>query len=466
MSLLLRSLASTPKFITSNFARSYSLVHLKKYPQTRITTLPNGMRVATEQGMGETATVGVWIDTGSRYENAKNNGVAHFLEHIIFKGTKRRSQRDLEIEVENIGGHLNAYTSREQTVFYTKGFRQDVPQAMDLLGDLLQNSLIDPGAVERERSVILREMDEVNHQPEEVVFDRLHEVVFRGTPLAYTILGPTENINSITREDILDYVGTHYTAPRMVICGAGAIDHNQLVRLAQQHFGSFPTLPKTGKKVQLIPAKFTGSDIRVRNDAEEYAHCALGFQTAGWTDPDNFPLMIIQMLLGSHDQTSKGSSHSPNPLVRFAAEHKAIFKSYTPFNTQYSDTGLFGIYFVSEAYGLYQVFEQITQYIQHLGGILSEAQLNERKNQLKMIILASLDGSTTVAEDIGRQMLSYGRRMHPLEMMSRIDAVDIPAIRKAIFRFFENRDFGFAAVGPTFELVDTNATRIKMGKQI
>merc|ERR1711871_733775 len=127
-------------------------------PITEVTKLSSGVRVASETAHGETATVGVWIDAGSRYETARNNGAAHFLEHMAFKGTSKRTQRQLEVEIENIGGHLNAYTSREQTVYYANVFKQDVPQALDILSDILQNSLLDEGAINRERGVILREM--------------------------------------------------------------------------------------------------------------------------------------------------------------------------------------------------------------------------------------------------------------------------------------------------------------------
>ena len=138
---------------------------------------------------GETATVGVWIDAGSRYETAKNNGAAHFLEHMAFKGTSKRTQRNLEVEIENMGGHLNAYTSREQTVYYARVFKDDVPKAMDILSDILQNSLLDYGAIERERDVIIREGEEVGKLYEEVILDRLHETAFMGTGLGRTILG-------------------------------------------------------------------------------------------------------------------------------------------------------------------------------------------------------------------------------------------------------------------------------------
>ena len=153
-------------------------------PFTEITTLSNGLTVATEaHPHAQTATVGVWIDAGSRAETDTNNGTAHFLEHMAFKGTGRRSQHALELEVENLGAHLNAYTSREQTVYYAKSFRKDVPHAVDIISDILQNSKLESTAIERERDVIVREQQEVDKQYEEVVFDHLHAVAYQGTSL-------------------------------------------------------------------------------------------------------------------------------------------------------------------------------------------------------------------------------------------------------------------------------------------
>jgi len=170
---------------------------LLNVPPTTVTTLDNGLRVATEDSGSPTATVGLWIDAGSRYENEKNNGVAHFLEHMAFKGTDKRSQTDLELEIENLGAHLNAYTSREQTVFYAKCLKGDVPKALEILADIIQNSKLGEGEIERERGVILREMQEVETNLQEVVFDHLHSVAYQGTPLGRTILGPTENIKYV-----------------------------------------------------------------------------------------------------------------------------------------------------------------------------------------------------------------------------------------------------------------------------
>lgn len=203
MCKMLRKLCS-PKFSTyaANATVSQAVHRFPSYvinaPATEVTTLPSGLRVASEGSHGETATVGVWIGAGSRYETEKNNGAAHFLEHMAFKGTCRRTQQQLEMEIENMGGHLNAYTSREQTVYYAKVFKKDIPRALDILSDILQNSRLDEIAIARERDVILREMEEVNKQHEEVVFDRLHETAYMGNGLGRTILGPQENVCMIS----------------------------------------------------------------------------------------------------------------------------------------------------------------------------------------------------------------------------------------------------------------------------
>lgn len=436
--------------------------YLAGHPQTQVTSLPNGLRVASEYIPGETATVGVWIDTGSRYENEANNGVAHFLEHMFFKGTNKRSRLQLEVEIENMGGHLNAYTSREQTVFYAKTFSKDVPQAMDILSDILQNSKIDASAVERERGVILRENDEVNNQLEEVVHDRLHQTAYRGTPLGRTILGSVDNIKKITREDILQYVSSHYTAPRMVIAGAGGVSHAELVKLAEELFGNVPSSPPNGVEPVCEPAAFTGSDIKVRFDDLPHAHIAYAFPTAGWNDSDHYAMQLIQTMLGAWDKNTSpvSGANSSSMLVANIAEGDCA-ESVMAFNTVYSDTGLFGVHAVTHATSasdcIYHIQNAMTSFCYNVD---ADA-LDEAKNQLKVSVLSHLDGSTPVCEEIGRQMLTYGRRLHPTEVVARIDAVSATEIRNAANRYFYDRDFAMAAIGPTFEIPDYVSMRRK-----
>lgn len=286
------------------------------------------MRVATEDSGAATATVGLWIDAGSRYETDKNNGVAHFLEHMAFKGTAKRSQTDLELEVENLGAHLNAYTSREQTVFYAKCLSKDVSKAVEILGDIIQNSKLGEAEIERERGVILREMQEVESNLQEVVFDHLHATAYQGTPLGNTILGPTKNIKSITRQDLKDYIDTHYNTPRIVLSGAGGVKHSELVQLAEKELGKLKN-SFDGNAPTLSPCRFTGSEVRVRDDTLPLAHIAIAIEGCGWTDQDNIPLMVANTLIGAWDRSQGAGVNNASNLARASAESgKKTFQAF------------------------------------------------------------------------------------------------------------------------------------------
>eukprot|EP01035_Chromulina_nebulosa_P019623 gene19623-25533_t len=316
-------------------------------PLTELTTTSNGIRVASETYHGETATVGVWIDAGSRYETDANNGVAHFLEHLSFKGTANRTQQQLEIEIENMGGHLNAYTSREQTVYYAKVFKNDVPKAIEILSDILQNSLLTEKSIEIERDVILREAEEVGKQYEETILDHLHETAFLNTGLGRTILGSEHNIKNIKRSDI-------------------------------------------------------------------EAHVALAFQGASWTSEYAFPLMLIQTILGSWDRTSAVGKNSASKLARDIAEGE-FAHSFVTFNTCYKDTGLFGVYLVAPDNKLDDLLWYTMDNLVRLCHEVTDEEVERAKVQLKANLLTQLDNFSSITEDIGRQILTYGRRVSTAE---------------------------------------------------
>ncbi|KAJ0390721.1 hypothetical protein P43SY_011065 [Pythium insidiosum] len=425
-------------------------------PATEVTTLANGLRVASEGSHGETATIGVWIGAGSRFETEKNNGAAHFLEHMAFKGTSKRTQQQLEVEIENMGGHLNAYTSREQTVYYAKVFKKDVPKAMDILSDILQNSKLDEAAIERERDVILREMEEVNKQHEEVIFDRLHETAFMGQGLGRTILGPIDNIKNLKKADLEDYIATHYTAPRMVVAGAGAVDHEQLVQLAQNAFGDLPT--KSASAPTFEPARFVGSDVRIKNDELPLAHVAIAFEGFSWTSEHAFPLLVMQTLLGQWDRTSGAGMNMSSKLGQVVAE-KELAHSFMAFNTCYQDTGLFGVYAVADQYKLNDLTWYTMEALVRLVHKTSDEEVERAKTQLKANMLMQLDGTSPICEDIGRQLLTYGRRLTPAEIFARIDAVDAAAVRKTADEVINDKEHSLAALGPIHELPDYNFIR-------
>ncbi|KAK9732926.1 hypothetical protein RND81_04G032400 [Saponaria officinalis] len=426
-------------------------------PATRITTLPNGLRVATESNLAaRTATVGVWIDAGSRFESDETNGTAHFLEHILFKGTEKRSVRQLEEEIENMGGHLNAYTSREQTTFFAKVLDKDVGRSLDILSDILQNSTFEESRILRERDVILREMEEVEGQTEEVIFDHLHATAFQYTPLGRTILGPAENIKTITKSHLKNYISTHYTAPRMVIAASGAVKHEEFVEQVSKYFTKLSTDPTTASQlVAKEPASFTGSEVRMIDDDVELAQFAVAFSGASYTDPDAIALMVMQSMLGSWDKNAGGGKHMGSELVQRVAINE-IAQSIMAFNTNYRDTGLFGVYAVAKPDCLDDLAWAIMHEISKMCYRVSEDDVTRACNQLKSSMLLHIDGTSAVAEDIGRQLLTYGRRIPYAEMFARIDAVDASAVKRVANRFIYDRDVAIAAMGPVKTLPDYN----------
>lgn len=191
-----------------------------------------------------------------------------------------------------MGAHLNAYTSREQTVYYAKCLSKDVDKSVDILADIIQNSKFGEAEIERERSVIQREMQEVETNLQEVVFDHLHSIAYQGTPLGLTILGPTENIKSIQRQDLVNYVTDHYKGSRIVLAGAGGVDHDQLVKLAEQHLGQLRNDYDQTEVPVFRGVRYTGSDIRIRDDDMPFIYAAIAVEGAGWENPDNIPLMV------------------------------------------------------------------------------------------------------------------------------------------------------------------------------
>ncbi|KAI3968975.1 hypothetical protein MKX01_001452 [Papaver californicum] len=426
-------------------------------PETRVTTLENGLRIATESNLAaSTATVGVWIDAGSRYECDETNGTAHFLEHMMFKGTEKRSYRALEEEIENMGGHLNAYTSREQTTYYAKVMDKNVPDALNILADILQNSCFSEDRITRERDVILREMEEVESQNEEVIFDHLHATAFQYSPLGRTILGPAANIKAITKKHLETYITNHYTSPRMVIAAAGNVKHDDIVNQVKKHFTKLSTDPTTTAELaEFEPAIFTGSEVRIIDDDVPLAQFAVAFSGASWTDPDSVALMVMQSMLGSWNKSAGGGKHMGSELAQRVGIND-IAENMMAFNTNYKDIGLFGVYATCKPDCLDDLAYAIMYEVSKLSYRVSEADVTRARNQLKSSLLLHIDGTSPVAEDIGRQLLTYGRRIPFAELIARIDAVDASTVKRVANRFIFDKDIAIAAMGPIQKLPDYN----------
>uniref|UniRef100_M8CJU9 Putative mitochondrial-processing peptidase subunit beta n=1 Tax=Aegilops tauschii TaxID=37682 RepID=M8CJU9_AEGTA len=376
------------------------------------------------------ASVGVWVDAGSRFELPGTNGTAHFLEHMAFKGTERRPTANaLEVEIEDMGARLNAYTSREQTTFFADVQGRDVPAALDVLSDILQHPRFPQQGIQRERGVILREMEEVQGMMEEVIFDHLHTAAFRDHPLGDTILGPTENIKSISKKDLQQYISTHYTCPRMVVSASGAVDHDEVVDQVRKLFTGFSTDPTTADQlVEANPAIFTGSEVRVEHAEMPLAHIAIAFKGSSWTDPSSIPLMVTQSILGSWNRSIGVGNCSGSALAR-GISNGELAENLMAFNTNYRDTGLFGIYTGAPPDALHDLSRLIMEEFRRLAFRVSETEVARARNQDHASLWAA------VSENNGRQMLTYGRVMPFLELFARIDAVDCDTVMKTAKEF-------------------------------
>ena len=248
--------------------------------EVRVTTLTSGLRVASADMPGlETAAVGVWVNTGARNETLELNGVSHLLEHMAFKGTRRRNALAIAEEIESVGGHLNAYTSREQTAYIARVLKGDVPLAIDLLADILQHTTMPENELVREREVVIQEIAQVHDTPDDMVFDQFQETAFPDQPIGRSILGTVDSVGGFSRQSLMGYMGSQYSAENMVVVAAGRVDHDDFVEHVGNAFDSLP--PATPRTVE--PAVYRGGDQRSERDLEQ-VHLVVGFNGVPFGD--------------------------------------------------------------------------------------------------------------------------------------------------------------------------------------
>jgi predicted Zn-dependent peptidase len=409
----------------------------------QVTELTNGLRIATDQMESvETASIGVWADVGTRNEPAEVNGVSHLLEHMAFKGTERRSARAIAEEIEAVGGHLNAYTAREQTAYYAKILAGDLPLAVDIIADILQYSTFDNEELARERAVVLQEIGQAEDTPDDIVFDYFQTAAFPDQAMGRPVLGQAHIVRDLPREAIRDYMRRHYSPQRLVLSAAGRVDHDRLVELARRAFVDLPR----GNDGASEPARYAGGEIRVQRDLEQ-VHIVLGLPGVGYLDPDYYALGVLSTLFGG------GMS---SRLFQEIREKRGLVYSIYSFGASFRDGGLFGVYAGTGEKEAAEILPLVIEELRHLPTTVTSDELERAKAQAKAGVLMARESTSNRAEQLASHLLTYGRPMSPEEIIARIEAVDIAHIARVARRLMAGPPT-LAALGPLGRLARLDA---------
>ena len=414
----------------------------------RITTLPNGLRVATDRmDSVETVSLGVWAGVGTRHETKEHNGVAHLLEHMAFKGTKRRSARQIAEEIESVGGLLNAYTGREQTAYYAKMLAPDMPLAIDVLSDILQNSVYDPAELERERAVVLQEIGQAEDTPDDIIFDHFQERAFPDQPMGWPVLGRAEIIGALPREVVAGYLESRYRPEKMIVAAAGNVDHDRLVDLVSKSLDRLPT----GAEPATLPADYRGGEHREDRDLEQ-VNVVLGFSGVSYHDPDHYAAAVLSQLLGG------GMS---SRLFQEVREKRGLVYSIHTFSSSYDDSGLFGVYAGTGEKAAAEMMPVICEEVLKVADTLEEVEVTRSAAQLKAGTLMSREGTSSRCEQLASQLLLYGRPIPPEEVVARIEAVGTDDVARIARRIFASAPT-LASLGPVANVPDLDAVRRRL----
>ena len=419
---------------------------------TQLATLSNGLRVVTDRiDTVDTASLGLWVDVGTRHEAPAVNGAAHFLEHMAFKGTERRSARAIAEEIEAVGGHLNAYTSRESTAYYAKVLKEDVPLGLDILADILLNSSFDPAEFERERTVILQEIGQANDTPDDIIFDHFQERAFPDQAMGRPVLGSPEIIRQLSREAVIAYLRDHYGAARMVLSASGNLDHDRFVELADKLLSAMPAIGANGRAVTTEPARYAGGEYRQGRDLEQL-HIVLGFPGLALGDPDYYAVAVLSTAFGG------GMS---SRLFQEVREKRGLAYTIHSFAHSFRDGGLFGIYAGTGEADAGELMPVLCEETMRLADGLTPVELARAKAQMKAGLLMSLESTGARCEQMAQHMLIHGTPFDPAAMVRHIEAVDDAAIGRVVAGW-RTAPPTLAALGPIGQLEDFERLRARL----
>jgi predicted Zn-dependent peptidase len=405
------------------------------------TRLPSGLTVVTENMPHlESVALGVWIKSGSRNETTDEHGIAHLLEHMAFKGTARRSARQIAEEIENVGGEVNAATSTETTSYYARVLKDDVPLATDILADILTESEFDEEELAREKQVILQEIGAANDTPDDVVFDKFSEVAYRDQTIGRAILGTPETVLSFEPNEIRAYLGRNYTTDRMFVVAAGAVDHDAFVRDAEKRFASLPQTPAA--EPVLEAARYTGGDVRESRDLMD-AQVLLGFEGKAYHARDFYCSQILANILGG------GMS---SRLFQEVRENRGLCYSVYAFHWGFSDTGIFGIHAATGGENLPELVPVIIDELRKSAERIDEQEIDRARAQIRAQLLMGQESPAARAGQIARQMMLYGRPIPNEELMERLAGITAERLTDLAGRLFFDTRPTLSAIGPVEQL--------------
>ena len=400
----------------------------------RVTRLPSGLIVVTEtMDRVETVSLGAYIATGTRHETEAENGASHFLEHMAFKGTERRTAAQIAEAVENVGGHINAYTAREQTAYYVKLLKEDLALGADIIGDILTHSIFAPDELERERGVILQEIGQANDTPDDIIFDRFQETAFPSQPMGRPVLGTEEGIRGMQRGQLTGYMHRQYAAGNVVVAAAGNLQHDTVVELARQHFADLPS----DMPAPFVPGAYRGGEFREARELDQ-VHIVLGFPSVAYGDPDYYPALLLSTLLGG------GMS---SRLFQEIREKRGLVYSIYSFAAPFIDGGLFGIYAGTGEREAEELMPVTLEELRKVQRGVTQDELNRARAQVKAGLLMSLESTGSRCEQVARQMQVFGRVIPTDETVAKLTAVGVDDVRRAARRIFRAAPT-LASLGP------------------
>lgn len=408
--------------------------HFVHEKRVDITRLANGLTVATER-MPEiaTATLGVWVGTGSRHEMAHEHGLSHLIEHMAFKGTARRSARQIAEDIENVGGDINAATSVEYTSYTARVLGENVDVALDVLGDILIHSAFDPAELAREKGVILQEYAAVEDTPDDLIYDAFMETAFPGQPIGRPILGTPDTIKSFSADTIRAFLAREYAPGKMVLAAAGDVDHGRIVEMAERCFGAMPTAAPREPE----PSHYEGGERRIPRKLEQ-ANIVLGLPGLSFKDKNYYATHLFAHILGG-GLTSR--------LWHEVRENRGLAYSIDAFHWPFSDCGLFGIGAGTAGADVAELMNVTLECTRKATDDISEIEMTRAKAQMKVALLTALETPGGRIERVARQLLSWGRIVSSNEIVRKVDALSVEQVREAGRRLMQGAPT-LAAIGP------------------